>query len=78
MAEEIALLPLKEVKQKAGISTATIYGMMARGQQFPKPRKIGTKSLWLQPEIDAFIMAVAHGTSWSPMMGQSMGQDISA
>lgn len=77
MADEIALLPLKEVKQKVGISTATIYRMMARGQ-FPKPRKIGTKSLWFQPEIDAFILAVAHGTSWPPMMGQSMGHDIAA
>ena len=77
MADEIALLPLKEVKQKVGISTATIYRMMARGE-FPKPRKIGTKSLWFQPEIDAFILAVAAGNAWSPNMGQNMGHDLAA
>ncbi|WP_157722730.1 helix-turn-helix transcriptional regulator [Stenotrophomonas pictorum] len=42
MAEEIALLPLKEVKLCAGLSTATVYRMMAK-DAFPKPRKIGAK-----------------------------------
>ena len=77
MADEIALLPLKEVKQKVGISTATIYRMIARNE-FPRPRKIGAKSLWFQPEVEAFIIAIATGNTWSPNMGQSMGQDLAA
>lgn len=77
MSDEIALLPLKEVKQKVGVSTATIYRMMARNE-FPKPRKIGTKSLWFQPEVEAFIIAIASGNTWSPNMGQNMGQKLAA
>ncbi|WP_313213839.1 helix-turn-helix transcriptional regulator [Stenotrophomonas acidaminiphila] len=77
MADEIALWPLKEVKLRVGLSTATIYRMMAKGL-FPKPRKIGTKSLWFSPEIEEFILAVAAGKPWSPNMGQNMGQDVAA
>ena len=77
MADEIALLPLKEVKLRVGLSTATIYRMMAKNA-FPKPRKIGAKSLWFSLEIDAFILAIAAGNTWSPNMGQNMGQELAA
>ena len=39
MAEGIALLQLKDVKLRVGLSTATIYRMMAKGK-FPKSRKL--------------------------------------
>lgn len=51
-----ALLPMKEVKARVGLSTATVYRLMQRGT-FPRPRKVGTKSLWRSDEIEAWIMA---------------------
>ena len=75
MAEEVALLKLKDVKLRVGLSTATIYRMMAKGK-FPKPRKLGTKSLWFSPEIEGFILTIAAGAEWSASMGQNMGHDL--
>lgn len=54
--EGLSLLPLKAVKARVGLSTATVYRMMQRGT-FPKPRKVGTKSLWRSDEIEAWILA---------------------
>lgn len=54
--EGLSLLPLKSVKARVGLSTATVYRMMQRGT-FPKPRKVGTKSLWRSDEIDTWILA---------------------
>jgi predicted DNA-binding transcriptional regulator AlpA len=52
----LSLLPLKEVKARVGLSTATVYRLMQRGT-FPRPRKVGTKSLWRSDEIEAWILA---------------------
>ena len=51
-----ALLPIQEVKARVGLSVAMIYRLMQRGT-FPRPRKIGTKSLWRSDEVEAWIMA---------------------
>ena len=52
----LSLLPLKEVKARVSLSTATVYRLMQKGT-FPKPRKIGTKSLWRSDEVEAWILA---------------------
>lgn len=61
----LQLLPLKEVRNRVGLSTATIYRMMAAGT-FPKQRKVGVKSLWRSDEIDAWILAQLTGETASP------------
>lgn len=52
----LSLLPLKELKARVGLSTATVYRLMQRGT-FPRPRKVGTKSLWRSDEVEAWILA---------------------
>ena len=52
----LSLLPIKAVKGRVGLSEATIYRMLHRGT-FPKPRKVGFKSLWRSDEIEAWILA---------------------
>ena len=51
-----ALLPIKAVKLRVGLSESTIYRMLNLGT-FPKPRKVGGKSLWRSDEVEAWIMA---------------------
>lgn len=51
----ISLLSIKDVKARVGLSTATVYRLMQRGT-FPRPRKVGTKSLWRSDEVEAWIL----------------------
>lgn len=67
----LAMLPIKGVRAKCGISEATIYRLIQAGT-FPKPYKVGTRSLWLSTELDEWIMRQV-----SPQnVGQSMGRDV--
>lgn len=52
----LSLLPIKDVKARVGLSVAMIYRLMQRGT-FPRPRKIGVKSLWRSDEVEAWILA---------------------
>jgi prophage regulatory protein len=52
----LSLLPIKAVKVRVGLSESTIYRMLNLGT-FPKPRKVGFKSLWRSDELEAWIMA---------------------
>lgn len=61
----LQLLPLKDVRARVGLSTATIYRMMA-ASTFPKQRKVGAKSLWRSDEIDAWILAQLTAEPASP------------
>jgi prophage regulatory protein len=55
---EERLLRLRDVKQKTGLGTSTIYRRMADGT-FPIPRKLGPNTVrWLQSEIDAWIRSL--------------------
>ena len=47
-------LRLKEVCNRTGISCATVYELIARGQ-FPAPRKMGVTSIWLESELDSYL-----------------------
>ena len=73
MTNEARLLTLSDVKSRVGISGATIYRKMADGT-FPKPAKVGARSLWPSPQIDEWIASVVETQS----MGQSMGQESQA
>jgi|GEM_PF-6315748 len=67
-ASELALLPIKAVRAKRGISEATIYRMIQRGA-FPKPYKVGTRSVWLTTELDTWI----HGAGLAAKCGAKHG-----
>lgn len=64
-----ALLPLREVRARVGISTAAIYARMANGT-FPKPCKVGARSLWVASEVAAWIA----GQIADRNMGKTMGR----
>jgi prophage regulatory protein len=63
------LLPLQSVKAMVGIGTSAIYERMAEGT-FPLPVKEGTRSLWVESEIQAWIRARIDARN----MGRNMGQ----
>jgi prophage regulatory protein len=51
------LLRLRDVKQKTGLGTSTIYRRIA-DSTFPAPRSLGPNTVrWLESEIDAWIRA---------------------
>lgn len=47
-------LRLAEVCRRTGHSTSSLYRVMAAGT-FPRPRKRGHVSLWLESEVEAVI-----------------------
>ncbi|WP_316234554.1 AlpA family transcriptional regulator [Bradyrhizobium sp. SZCCHNR1020] len=52
------LLRLRDVKQKTGLGTSTIYRRIADGT-FPVPRSLGPSTVrWLQSDIDAWIKSL--------------------
>ena len=61
------LLTLSEVRGVVGLSSATLYRMIERGD-FPRPVKIGRAARWPTSEITAFIEKHKTGrpTSSSP------------
>lgn len=53
------LIRLAEVKQRVGLSRASIYKRMSEGK-FPKSRSLGARcAVWIEAEIDEWIAAVA-------------------
>jgi len=49
------LLRLRDVKEKTGLGSSTIYRHIANGT-FPVPRRLGPNTVrWLESEIDAWI-----------------------
>jgi len=53
--EMLRLEPLKAVKARVGLSEATIYRLLAAGKFPGAKRRVGTKSLWLSTDVDAWI-----------------------
>jgi prophage regulatory protein len=52
------LLRLRDVKEKTGLGSSTIYRRIADGT-FPVPRSLGPNTVrWLQSEIDAWIRSL--------------------
>ena len=58
------LLALPEVRDAVGLSSATLYRMIERGD-FPCPVKIGRAARWPASEIKAFIEKQKNGRSRS-------------
>lgn len=50
----VRLLPLPEVEFFTGLKKTKLYEMAAAGE-FPKPIKVGTRSLWPSPAVDNWI-----------------------
>jgi prophage regulatory protein len=49
------ILRLPQVQQATGLSRSTIYKRISEGDDFPKPVKLGTKSVgWVEDEIAAY------------------------
>lgn len=67
--QSVSLLTLHRVCDKTGLNRATIYRMVAAGQ-FPRQVKVGARSLWVQSEVEAWILSRIAERD----MGESMGQ----
>jgi prophage regulatory protein len=53
------LIRLAEVKQRVGLSRASIYKRMSEGR-FPKSRSLGARCVvWIESEIDEWVAAIA-------------------
>lgn len=53
------LIRLAEVKQRVGLSRASIYKRMSEGR-FPKSRSLGSRcAVWIESEIDDWVSWVA-------------------
>jgi predicted DNA-binding transcriptional regulator AlpA len=48
------LLPAREVVARVAICRARIYALMSE-ESFPRPVKVGRRSLWYSSEVDAWI-----------------------
>ncbi|HVJ38191.1 MAG TPA: AlpA family transcriptional regulator [Stenotrophomonas sp.] len=48
------LLGMKELRSRVSISSATIYRLIKDGK-FPPPKRLGSRSAWLESEVDAWI-----------------------
>jgi prophage regulatory protein len=60
------LLRLRDVKQKTGLGSSTIYRRIADGT-FPAPRSLGPNTVrWLQSEVDAWIKSLPSSRSGEP------------
>lgn len=52
--ESIRFLPLPQVQARTSVCKATLYELIREGQ-FPKPIKLGRKSVWLEAEVDQWM-----------------------
>ena len=60
------LLRLRDVKEKTGLGSSTIYRRIADGT-FPVPRSLGPNTVrWLQSEIDAWIRSLPSSQGRTP------------
>ncbi len=50
------LLTFAQVSARVGLGSTSIYAGMAAGT-FPKQVKVGSRSLWVESEIEAWIAA---------------------
>ena len=57
---EFRFIKLPEVQRKTSLSRAAIYKRMAR-KAFPAQVKLGSTSVWLESEIDAWMQELLEG-----------------
>lgn len=58
LPDEDRLIPIKEVTKLLSVSARTVYRLIAAGT-FPRPRKLGRKTLFLLSEVRAIMKAGA-------------------
>jgi predicted DNA-binding transcriptional regulator AlpA len=56
-APPVRLIFKRELLQRVGLSFPTIWKMMQQGR-FPRARVIGSKSVWIESEVDDFLAAL--------------------
>lgn len=61
------LLRIDEVRRRIPTSVSTIYKLMSQGK-FPRSRKVGRMTMWLESEIEAYIAG-----TWVPTRGTGTG-----
>lgn len=54
MAQPERLLPMRAVRDQVALHPATVYAMVKAGE-FPRPIKMGRRSLWVESEVQAWI-----------------------
>jgi predicted DNA-binding transcriptional regulator AlpA len=50
------LLPKAEVCQRVGLTFPTIWKMIQK-REFPRPCRNGTKTMWIETEIDDYVLS---------------------
>lgn len=68
-----SLLPMAEVRKRVGLSPSMIYRLVSEGR-FPAPGKFGTRSLWIESEVSAWIADRIKLRN----MGRNMGDRLAA
>lgn len=64
---------MREVRDQVALHPATVYAMIKTGE-FPRPIKMGRRSLWVESEVQAWIASRIEDAR----MGQSMGRKSAA
>lgn len=54
--DEPRLIPLNEVLERVPVGRTTLYALVKQGS-FPKPTKVGDRSLWSSEQITKWINA---------------------
>lgn len=49
------LIQRPEVERRTGLARTTIYELIKAGR-FPRPTKVGRASLWVEGEVEAWIL----------------------
>lgn len=68
-----SLLPMAEVRKRVGLSPSMIYRLVGESR-FPRPGKFGTRSLWIESEVSAWIAERIDLRN----MGRNMGEPKAA
>lgn len=50
----VSLLPLPEVERRTGLKKTKLYEMASEGE-FPRPIKVGARSLWPSTAVEGWI-----------------------
>lgn len=49
------LIQRPEVERRTGLARTTIYDLIRAGR-FPRPTKVGRASLWVESEVEAWVL----------------------
>lgn len=55
-----ALFTMKQLQQFIPLGVTSIYRLINEGK-FPRPRKIGRRAVWIEPEVMEFLEKIREG-----------------